>query len=189
MKLRILIIFSCFLFMSIIANAQTEVSVNSYQNEIQDLMNQYGEKFDDCFPTLSSDFPSLPDEYLEIDEHIDQLSDFKWYHRKIPFVNTEIDEIVISIKHDISHYLIRVSYLYNEQEGNFMIYGVNFMDNVGGSVEGEFWNGFTIPSAISAESLKEIDACMGTPGFMIIIFLIALAVVFINYIKKNKVRK
>jgi hypothetical protein len=164
-----------------------DVGIVDYQTEVLDLLNEYGEAFDECFPDLPSDFPSLPDEYLEIDEKINDLSVNKWYHRKITIFGSQLDEIVIHIKHDMSQYVIRIASMYNELSKNFTIYSVNFFDNLEGGVEGDFWNGFSIPQGISEESLREIDVCAETPGFMLISIISALFLVIVGkkYYKKR----
>jgi hypothetical protein len=184
MKRKLIFVLGILIIMMFPVNSQQEISVAEYQQEIQDLIDDYGEEFDKCFSDLSSDFPTLPDEYLDIDKHIKDLSVNEWYHRKIPFMMTEIDEIVIHLEAGDTEYLIRVTYLYNEEESKFVIYSVNFFDNVAGSVEGDFWNVMTIPFGISKDSLREIDVCMGTPGFMIMTFIIALTIAFVIYSKK-----
>jgi hypothetical protein len=167
-------------------NAQQEISIAEYQQEIQELMNEYGEDFDTCFSDLSSDFPTLPDEYLDIDQYINDLSLNTWYHRKIPFMMTEIDEIVIYLEAGQSEYLLRVTYAYREEDSTFVIYSVNFFDNVAGSVEGDFWNGMVIPSSVSQDSLDKLNACVGTPGFLMISMIGGLLVIALLYSKKTR---
>ena len=186
MKTICLIVLASFVMMSFSVQAE-DIETVDYQSEVLDLLNQYGEDFDECFPNLPSDFPSLPDEYTEIDEKINDLSINKWYHRKITLFGSQIDEIIIHIKHEISQYVIRITYLYNELDKNFIIYSVNFFDNLEGSVEGDFWNSFSIPQGISEESLREIDVCAETPGFMLISIITALFIVLVGrkYYKKR----
>ena len=75
----------------------------------------------------------------------------------------------------------------DELDGNFIIYSVNFFDNLGGSAEGDFWSSISIPQGISEETLKEINACTETPGFMLISIITALFLVVIGkrYYKKR----
>ena len=186
MKTICLIVLASFIMMSFSVQAE-DVEIVDYQTEVLDLLNEYGEAFDECFPDLPSDFPSLPEESLEIDEKINDLSLNKWYHRKITLFGSQIDEIIIHIEHGMFQYVIRITYLYNELDGNFIIYSVNFFDNLGGSAEGDFWSSISIPQGISEETLKEINACTETPGFMLISIITALFLVVIGkrYYKKR----
>ena len=110
MKKIFLIVLASLLMISFTVQAD-DVSKLDYQNGIQDLLNKFGEEFDDCFDKLPSDFPSLPDEFQELDNRINELELDKWYHRKIPYFNTEIDEIFFTMKTEMSYFAIRVAYL------------------------------------------------------------------------------
>ena len=59
MKKIFLIIIASFIMMTFTVQAE-DVTKLDYQSEVLDLLNQYGEDFDDCFEKLPSDFPSLP---------------------------------------------------------------------------------------------------------------------------------
>ena len=178
MKKIFLIVLASFLMMSFTVQAD-DVSKLDYQNEIQDLLNQYGEDFDDCFATLPSDFPSLPDEFQELDNRINELELDKWYHREIPYFNTEIDEIFFTMKTEMSYFAIRVAYLYIEEESEFIIYAVHFYETIEG-INSELWHMETLPYGVTGDSIQEIKICEGTPGFMLISIITALFIVVVG---------
>jgi hypothetical protein len=163
-----------------------EVTKIDYQTEILDLLNQYGADFDDCFSELPSDFPSLPDNYTELDDAINEIKFNKWYHRKIPYMFIEIDEIFFAFKTDLSYFAIRISYLYIEEESEFIIYSVDFFETIEG-VNSEFWNIQTLPNGVTEKSIKEIDICeANTPGFEFLILLAGtIAIVILRSKKKS----
>lgn len=171
MKKIFLILLSSFLMMSFSVQAD-DVSRLDYQNEIQDLLNQYGEDFDDCFSKLPSDFPSLPDDFKELDNVINELELDKWYHRKIPYFNTEIDEIFFAMKTEMSYFAIRVTYLYNEEESEFILYSVHFYETIDG-INSEMWHIETLPYGVTDDSIEAIRICEGTPGFEFLLILIS----------------
>jgi hypothetical protein len=185
MKTICLIIFVSVVLMSFSVQAD-DVSRTEYQNEIQDLLNQYGEDFDDCFPKLSSDFPSLPDDFKELDNRINELELDTWHHRKIPYFNTEIDEIFFTMKTGMSYFAIRVAYLYNTEESEYIIYAVHFYETIEG-INSELWHMETLPYGVTDDSIEALRACVGTPGFMLISLIIALFIIVVGkkyYIKK-----
>jgi hypothetical protein len=163
-----------------------DVTRTEYQNEIQDLLNQYGEDFDDCFPKLPSDFPSLPDDFKELHDRINELELDTWHHRKIPYFNTEIDEIIFTMKTEMSQFAIRIAYLYNEEESEYIIYTVHFYETIEG-INSELWHMETLPYGVTDDSIEAIRLCEGTPGFMFISFIIALLLIFIG-IRYFKIR-
>jgi hypothetical protein len=175
MRAVCLLILAIFVMMSFPAQAD-DVNRDDYQSEILDLLNQYGVDFDNCFPELPSDFPSLPDNFSELDDRVNELDLNKWYHRKITYLFTEIDEIFFTFKTDMSYFAIRVAYLYNEEESKFIIYAVHFYETMEG-VDSELGHIETLPYGVTDKSIEEIDACMGTPGFMLISIIIALLIV------------
>ena len=179
MKKIFLIVLASFLMMSFSVQA-VDVTRADYQNEIQDLLNQYGEDFDDCFQNLPSEFPSLPDNFSELDDVITELQLNKWYHRKIPYLNTEIDEIFFTFKTDMSYFAIRIAYLYNTEESDYIIYAVHFYETIEG-VNSELWHMETLPNGVTEKSIQEIDVCKGTPGFeflLVIISILAISLMF-----------
>ena len=185
MKKIYLIILASFIMMSFTVQAD-DVNKLDYQSELLDLLNQYGEDFDDCFATLPSDFPSLPDDYTELDNRISELELDKWYHRKIPYLNKEIDEIFFTMKTEMSYFAIRVAYLYNEEESEFIIYAVHFYETIEG-VNSELWHMETLPYGVTGDSIQEIKICEDTPGYMLISLITALFIVLIakSYYKKR----
>lgn len=185
MKKIYLIVFASFIMMSISVQAE-DVTRTDYQSRILDLLNQYDVNFDDCFSELPSDFPSLPDNYTGLDDRINELELNKWHHRKISYLFTEIDEIFFTFKTDMSYYAISVAYLYNEEESEFIVYKVHFYETIEG-VNSELWHSETLPNSVTDKSIKEIDTCQGTPGFMLISIIIALFIVIVGkrYYKKR----
>jgi len=178
MKTICLIVLASFIMMSFTVQAD-DVTRGDYQSEILDLLNQYGEDFDECFATLPSDFPSLPDNFTELDDRINELELNKWYHRKIPYFNIEIDEI-------LSYFAIRVAYVYNEEESEFKIYAVHFYATIDG-INSELWHVETLPHGVTEKSIQEIDVCKSTPGFLLISIITALFIVVVGkkYYKKR----
>ena len=185
MKKICLIVLASFIMMSFSVQAD-DVTKLDYQSEILDLLNQLGEDFDECFPSLPSDFPSLPDEFEELDNRINELELDKWYHRKIPYFNTEIDEIFFTMKTEMSYFAIRVAYLYNKEESEFIIYAVHFYETIEG-VNSELWHMETLPYGVTDDSIQEIKICEDTPGFMLISIITALFIVVVGkrYYKKR----
>ena len=185
MKTICLIVLASFIMMSFSVQAE-DVTKLDYQSELLDLLNQYGEDFDDCFATLPSDFPSLPDDYTELDNRISELKLDRWYHRKIPYFNTEIDEIFFTMKTEMSYFAIRVAYLYIEEESEFIIYAVHFYETIEG-VNSELWHMETLPWGVTGDSIQEIKICEGTPGFMLVSTITALFIVLLGkrYYKKR----
>jgi hypothetical protein len=155
-----------------------DVTRTEYQNEIQDLLNEYGEDFDDCFPKLQSDFPSLPDDFKELHNRINELEFDTWHHRKIPYFNTEIDEIIFTMRTEMSQFAIRITYLYIEEESEYIIYSVHFYESIEG-LNSELWHMETLPYGVTDDSIEAIRACVGTPGFIIISFIIALFIIVV----------
>jgi len=178
MKRIFLIVLASFIMMSFTVQAD-DVTRTEYQNEIQDLLNQYGEDFDDCFATLPSDFPSLPDEFQELDDIINELERDTWHHRTIPYFNTEIDEIFFTMKTEMSQFAIRIAYLYNEEESEFIIYAVHFYETIEG-LNSELWHMETLPYGVTDDSIEAIRICEGTPGFMLISIITALFIVVVG---------
>ena len=178
MKVICLIVLASFLMMSFSVQAD-DVTKYDYQNEIQDLLNKYGEDFDDCFTKLPSDFPSLPDEFEELDDIISELELDKWYHRTIPYFNTEIDEIFFTMKTEMSYFAIRVAYLYNEEESEFIIYAVHFYETIEG-IKSELWHMETLPYGVTDDSIEALRHCVGTPGFMLISIVTALFIIVVG---------
>jgi hypothetical protein len=174
-----------------------DVNRVDYQSEILDLLNEYGVEFDNCFPELPSDFPTLPDNFTELDERIDELDLNKWYHRKITYMNTEIDEIFFTLKTDMSYFAIRLAYLFNEGESEFIIYTVHFYETIEG-VNSELWHMETLPYGVTDKSIEEISICrdpLETLGFnlnliipVLLIIIIVLIIVLIvkKYYKKRQ---
>lgn len=156
-----------------------DVTKLDYQNEIQDLLNKYGEDFDDCFAKLPSDFPSLPDDFQDLDNRINELELDKWYHRKIPYFNTEIDEIFFTMKTEMSYFAIRIAYLYNEEESEFIIYAVHFYETIEG-INSEMWHMETLPYGVTDDSIEAIRICQGTPGFLLISLITALSIAIVG---------
>jgi len=184
MKTICLIVLASFFMMSFTVQAE-DMTKAQYQLELSAYLNQYDRNFDNCFPKLPSDFPSLPDNFTELDERINKLELNKWYHRKIPYFNTEIDEIFFTFKTEMSLFAIRVAYLYNAEESKHIIYAVHFYETIDG-INGELWHMETLPLGVSQESLSEISIC-GTPGFMLVSIITALFIVIvgIKYYKKR----
>ncbi len=178
MKTICLIVISSFIMMSFTVQAD-DVSKLDYQNEIQDLLNKFGEDFDDCFDTLPSDFPLLPDEFQDLDNRINELELDKWCHRKIPYFNTEIDKIFFTMKTEMSYFAIRVAYLYNEEESEFIIYAVHFYETIEG-LNSELWHMETLPYGVTDDSIEAIRICEGTPGFMLISLITALFIIIVG---------
>jgi hypothetical protein len=166
--------------------AQTDVQTSDYEEQLLTLLNQYGDDFDDCFPELPSDFPALPNNYTDLNDRINEVSENTWYHREISFLNYSIDQIFFHTQTEMTHYAISVKYEFNEIDGRFVIYEINFFDDLEGTAGGEFWNGYAIPSGVAENSLKEIDVCKGTPGFMFISCVVAIAVVLLTYSRYKK---
>jgi len=185
MKIIYLIVLASFIIMSFTVQAD-DVTKLDYQNEIQDLINKYGEDFDDCFGKLPSDFPSLPDDFKELDNRISELELDKWYHRKIPYFNTEIDEIFFTLKTGMDYFAIRVAYLYIEEESEFIIYAVHFYGTIDG-IYSELWHSETLPYGVTDDSIQAIKICEGTPGFMLVSIITALFIVVVGkkYYKKR----
>ena len=102
---------------------------------------------------------------------------------------TEIDEIFFTFKTDMSYFAIRVAYLYNEEESEFIIYAVHFYETIEG-VNSELWHMETLPHGVTEKSIQEIDVCESTPGFMLISIITALLLVIIGkkYYNKEKER-
>ena len=196
MKTICLIVLASIVLMSFSVQAD-DVSRGDYQTEILDLLNEYGVDFDNCFPELPSDFPSLPDNFTELDDRINELDLNKWYHRKITYMNTEIDEIFFTFKTDMSYFAIRVAYLFNEEELEFIIYTVHFYETIEG-VNSELWHMETLPYGVTDKSIEELNICrdpLGTLGFnlnliiaVLLIVIIALIIVLIvkKFYKKRK---
>ena len=178
MKKIFLIIIASFIMMTFTVQAE-DVTKLDYQSEVLDLLNQYGEDFDDCFEKLPSDFPSLPDDFQELDNRINELGLDKWYHRKIPYFNTEIDEIFFTMKTEMSYFAIRVAYLYNEEESEFIIYAVHFYETIEG-INSEMWHMQTLPYGVTDDSIEAIRICEGTPGFMLISLITALFIIIVG---------
>ena len=151
-------IISLFVLVSVVMMSYTvqadDVSRSDYQSEILEALNQYGVDFDDCFPELPSDFPSLPNEYLELDERIGELQVGKWYHRQIPYLHIQIDEIFFTLKTEMSYFAIRVSYLFNEEESEFIIYEVNFYETTEG-IKSDLWHSKTLLYGNSEEWIEK----------------------------------
>jgi len=175
MKTVYLIAITSIVLMSFTVQA-AEVTRGEYQSEILDLMNQYGDDFDDCFPALPSDFPQLPDEYEELDDRINELALNKWYLRTPPYLSTEIDEIFFTYTTDMDNFAIRIAYIYNEEESEYIIYTVNFYETIDG-INSELSHTETLPHGITDASIKEIDICKATPGFVLILMITALLIV------------
>jgi hypothetical protein len=184
MKIKLIIILASLIMTSFIVQAE-DINKLDYQNEILNLINQYGEDFDDCFGKLPPDFPLLPDDFKELDDIIKELELNKWYHRKIPYFNTEIDEIFFAFKTDMSYFAIRVAYLYNTEESEYVIYAVHFYETIEG-INSELWHSETLPHGVTEKSIQEIDVCKGTPGFMFITIIPALLTILLwkKYYKK-----
>jgi len=175
MKKIFLIVIASFIMMTFTVQAE-DVTKLDYQSEVLDLLNQYGEDFDDCFEKLPSDFPSLLDNYTEINERINEIQFNKWHYRKIPYLFTEIDEIFFAFKTDMSYFAIRITYLFNEEESEFIIYSVHFYETIDGT-NSDFWHVETLPYGVTEKSIHEIDVCKGTPGFLTISIISALFIV------------
>jgi hypothetical protein len=167
--------------------AQADVQTSDYEEQLLTVLNQYGDDFDDCFPELPSDFPTLPNNYTDLNDRINEVSENTWYHRTIPIPYGAGDEIFFHMKTEMTHYAIDIKYTFIESEKRFVISAINFFDDLEGTAGGEFWNGYAIPSGVAENSLKEIDVCKGTPGFMFISFILAIAIVLIGYSRYKKV--
>lgn len=86
----------------------------------------------------------------------------------------------------MSYFAIRVAYLYNEEESEFIIYAVHFYETIEG-VNSEIWHMETLPYGVTGDSIQEIKICEGTPGYMLISLITALFIVLIakSYYKKR----
>jgi len=170
-------------------NVSGQESVNkfNYQQEVLSLINQYGEDFDDCFPPLPLDFPELSQNYSELNEIIGEVTEKKWYHRSLSsyYFAEEMHEIFFHMEWGTGNYAISILYYMMDGAQDFTIYSVSFLGTDIDPNGVEFGHTPELLIDITESSLREIDACKGTPGFEVLLAFIAFTIAFI-LMKRSK---
>jgi len=83
------------------------------------------------------------------------------------------------MKTEMSYFAIRVAYLYNKEESEFIIYAVHFYETIEG-LNSELWHMETLPYGVTDDSIEAIRICEGTPGFMLISIITALFIMIVG---------
>ncbi len=171
-------------------NAQDEVNKINYQSEVLEILNQYSEKFDDCFLPLPTNFPDVSTEYLELNDRIGELEEKKWYHRIIEtsYYGQVMHEVFFYMKWGNTRYAISIQYFFINNTQKFTIPALYLLSDDYGGETGDFGHIIEggIPSEIADASKNEIKTCMETPGFLFMSFIMAIAIILIYYSRYKK---
>ena len=79
----------------------------------------------------------------------------------------------------MDYFAIRVAYLYNEEESEFIIYAVHFYGTIDG-VNSELWYMETLPYGVTDDSIQAIKICEDTPGFLLISLITAVFIIIVG---------
>lgn len=190
MKVRMALVLISFLILAGSVQAQETVNKTEYQQDVLDVINQYREKFDDCFLTLPEDFPYVASDFADLNDRIDELTEEKWYHRIVDtsMFGQKMEEILFYMKWGNTRYVISIQYFFNNNSKSFTIPSISLLSDDYGGGTGEFGHIIEggIPHDVAEASLNVIDECMGTPGFLFLSVLMAIAVVLIYYSRYKK---
>lgn len=190
MKRRVIFVLVGFFIFAGSAQAQETVNKIEYQQDVLDIINQYREKFDDCFLALPEDFPYVITDFADLNDRIGELTEKKWHHRIVDtsMFGQKMEEILFFMNWGNTRYVISIQYFFNNISKTFTIPSIYLLSDDYGGGTGEFGHIIEggIPHDVAEASLNVIDECMGTPDFLFLSFLIAIAVVLIYYSRYKK---
>ena len=100
----------------------------------------------------------------------------------------KMEEILFYMKWGNTRYVISIQYFFNNNSKSFTIPSISLLSDDYGGGTGEFGHIIEggIPHDVAEASLNVIDECMGTPGFLFLSVLMAIAVVLIYYSRYKK---
>lgn len=190
MKGRVALVMVGFLILAGTVQAQEVVERTEYQRDVLDLINQYREKFDDCFLALPEDFPYVATDFANLNDRIGELTEKRWHHRIIDtsMFGQKMEEILFYMSWGNTRYVISIQYFFNNVSKTFTIPSVYLLSDDYGGGTGEFGHIIEggIPHDVAEASLNVIDECMGTPDFLFMSFFIAITVILIYYTRFKK---
>ena len=187
--ITIFILTSC-IFMTVQVTAQDDLNTTDYRQQVLDIINNYGDKFDDCFQNLPADFPDVSVDQASLNDRIGELVSERWYHRVLqisPYGQT-MHEVFYYMDYGNARYAISIQYFFNNGTKEFTIPYLYFLSDEYGGGTGEFGHIIEggIPSHVADTSLSQIKACVGVPGFLFISVITTMVIVLMFYSRYKK---
>jgi hypothetical protein len=187
MKISYVLVIGSLVLMSFSAMA-ADVSIQDYQSELSDKLENYDGSFDDCFGELTESFPDLSVSISELSKWVLDLDVDTWYHRSITYLGQPAEEAFFIFKTEMEYFAIRIIYFINDEDSTISLNKVDFYGTMSG-LESEFGYMFSIPNGVTEKSLEEIAACVeSTPGFEMV-FVISSIMAVLVLVRKRKENK